>query len=171
MQMRTSHIAGALVVAAVVLLFVFHPWRTGPSIVSDEPVTTYASDIYKIEFKYPISWKKVPGDSERYEGNTGFFVVSAANGELTLNSILASEAQHVLSPYGSDPSTDTLMIDGEPAGIIMPSDDQDASMKGQAALIVSYPTPVKIRGQEYGYLVLWADKGHIRQIADTIVFK
>ena len=56
------------------------------------------------------------------------------------------------------------------ACLILPSADQPAEMREQAAYIVAYPQPVTIGGTTYRYFVLWADRRHINAIARTLTF-
>ena len=54
--------------------------------------------------------------------------------------------------------------------MITPSADQPAGMEYQAGLIIRYPHPVNISGTPCRYFILWADKAHIRALAETIRF-
>ena len=47
---------------------------------------------------------------------------------------------------------------------------QQKEMQKQAALIVKYPTAIKIDDSLYNYFVLWADKAHIEPIGSTLSF-
>ncbi len=82
----------------------------------------------------------------------------------------AAEAEHKLQPYGSQPTIETLQIQGQEARLILPSDDQPTGMQHQAALIIRYPQPVNVIGTPCRYFVLWADWPHIRTIAQTLRF-
>ena len=77
----------------------------------------------------------------------------------------------MLQPHGSAPAIETLTIQGQEARLIMPSADQRQDLEGRAALLVRYPAPVTIQGESYEYLVLLADRGHIRGIASTLRFR
>jgi hypothetical protein len=88
----------------------------------------------------------------------------------TIDDVAASEAGHVLQPYGSQPIIERLQIQGQDARLILPSEDQPDGMGHQAALIVRYPQPVNILGTLTRYFVLWADYPHIRTIAQTLRF-
>jgi TolB protein len=63
-----------------------------------------------------------------------------------------------------------LQIHGRPACLILPSADQDRAMERMAALIVRYPKSIRIKGADYNHFMLYADKEHIRQIANTVRF-
>lgn len=144
--------------------------------VSPEPQKEQASDInnytnkdYKVSLKYPPEWRA--NSSERYEGKDGFFQIGAVNGEgMTIDEVAELDANHKLLPYGSEPKIESIKINGQEARLILPSEDQPDEMKGQAEIIIKYPSPVTIGSGIYSYFVLWADKEHIKSIGDTIKF-
>jgi TolB protein len=131
----------------------------------------YTNKEYGISLEYPSSWKPNNANPpDRFEGSDGFFAISAVAGVDSIDEVASWDAYHKLKPYGSDPATEKLTIAGQDARLILPSQDQSADMKGQASLIVRYPSPVTIKNQEYRYFVLWADKDHIKSIGETIKF-
>jgi hypothetical protein len=131
---------------------------------------TYSNPSYAISLQYPSDWQPVPGyDDTRFAAINGFFHVNAMDAD-TIDDVAASEAGHVLQPYGSQPIIENLQVQGREARLIMPSADQPASMNHQAALIVRYPQPVNVSGSTCRYFVLWADYPHIRTIAQTLQF-
>ena len=135
---------------------------------------TYSNPYFGITLKYPANWQPVPGygdpeTGEKYAGTDGFFMINAMDGA-SIDSVAAAEANHVLQPYGSQPTIESLQIQGQEARLILPSADQPAGMDGQAALIVRYPQPVEIAGHLYPFFVLYADQDHIRAIAETLRF-
>jgi len=127
----------------------------------------YTSQKYNVSFLYPLNWRRVSED--RYEGIDGFFQVTAISGT-TLDEVCRGEAYNILRPYGSQPTIVRTSVQGQEACLIFPYPDQPAEMRGQAALIVRYPRPVTISGQNYNFLALFADKDHIREIAGTVTF-
>jgi Tol biopolymer transport system component len=135
----------------------------------------YVSIAYAATLEYPSNWLPISGykDSEngapKFAGDNGFFHVNAIGGE-TLDAVATSEATHHLRPYGANPIIENQSIQGEDARLILPSADQNPAMESQAALIVTYPQPVTIAGHTYPYFVLWADKAHIRALAQTLRF-
>ncbi|MDY7040139.1 MAG: hypothetical protein SVX38_04680 [Chloroflexota bacterium] len=137
--------------------------------------STYSNPAYGISLQYPPDWQPVPGygggetGETRFAAQNGFFHVSAIDAA-SIDDAAASEAGHVLQPYGSRPIIENLQVQGQEARLILPSADQSAGMDHQAALIVSYPKPVNIAGHMYRYFVLWADQSHIRVIAQTLLF-
>lgn len=132
---------------------------------------TYSSQVFGITFEYPDNWRPTPGYEERYGGPDGFFSVSTCCHGLSMDAVADLEAHHKLQPYGSTPAIETLTIQGQEARLIMPSADQRQDLERRAALLVRYPVPVTIQGESYEYLVLLADRGHIRGIASTLRFR
>lgn len=133
---------------------------------------TYTNNEYGISLEFPSTWKpNKQYTPPRFEGSDGFFLVAAtAGGPEGIDGAADAEANHVLKPYGSNPTIEKLTIAGQDARLIMPSDDQSADMKGQAGLIVKYPNPITIKNQTYKYFVLWADKDHIKNIGESVKF-
>ncbi len=133
----------------------------------------YSSAAYNVTLRYPSGWSRDPRydlpNGERYIGPEGFFQVSASSAD-SLDEAAASEANHVLHPYGSHPTITSLQVAGQEAQLILPSSDQPPEMSGQAALIVVSPRPIKLGTTAYPYLVLWADQGHVKMIASTLRF-
>lgn len=135
-------------------------------------VARYTNYAYSVNLRYPPEWRPVGGYSyDRYEGETGFFGISAGGiDDISIDQMANNEAKHPLRPYGTDPYIQRLMIDGQEARLVLPSPDQDPSMKGQAVLIVEYPVPVMIGSQPYRFFVFWADRANIQDIASSITF-
>lgn len=137
-------------------------------VVANKTSNVYESKEYNVRFKYPFSWRRV--DNNRYEGETGFFHVSAISSIGSIEDVCKSEACHRLLPYGSRPTLQKMQHLGKNACIIKPSDDQAAEMKNQAAFILEYPYDVEIQGEKYNYFLLWASKEHIVDIVKTLKF-
>jgi hypothetical protein len=137
--------------------------------------TTFSNLAYAISLQYPADWQPVPGYGSPETGETrfaainGFFQIGAMDAA-SIDDVAAAEAGHRLQPYGSQPTIETLQIQGQEARLILPSADQPAGMHYQAALIVRYPQPVNVVGTPCRYFVLWADWPHIRTIAQTLHF-
>lgn len=135
------------------------------------PNKIYTNELYNISLHYPQDWVKIPGYEERYGANEYFMQISAiSGGSLSLDQVASMEAFHELQPYGSHSFILSLKVQGQPAKLIYPSPDQPKEMLKQAALIVKYPYPIKIGGVDYDYFILWADRFHIRSIAESIQF-
>lgn len=130
---------------------------------------TYFNAVYKVRFQYPSHWQRI--NDERYEGEDGFFQISAIASDQPIDVVCQNEAFHQLNPYGTQPRIQHTRIGNQPACLIFPSQDQPAEMRKQAALIVRYPNPVVIEGTEYHYFILWADKNHIIEMSNTLTFQ
>ncbi|SDI33913.1 TolB protein [Alteribacillus persepolensis] len=136
-----------------------------PSVLS---LSTYTNSVYQVAFQYQAHWQ--PVTDERYKGPDGFFQIAAIAAEDPLNAVCQNEAFHPLLPYGSNPRITHTIVQHQDACFIFPSADQPPEMADQAALIVRYPAPVQIEETTYPYFILWADQGHINQIAETLRF-
>ncbi|KOP68338.1 hypothetical protein AMS62_26125 [Bacillus sp. FJAT-18019] len=128
----------------------------------------YRNTTYKVSFFYPMNWVQVT--DERFEGPGGFFQISAIMSGADIHEVCKSEAFHVLSPYGSNPTIIPAAIQSQAACYIFPSADQPPEMRTQSALIVKYPEPVVIQGGSYTYFILWADRNHIIQLSRSLKF-
>ena len=136
--------------------------------ITETPLNTFTSQQYRVRFSYPSNWQKV--NEERYEGEDGFFQISALSSDENLDTVCRNEAFHPLLPYGSSPQIRHHSIQNQPACLIFPSADQLAEMRNQAALIVTYPLPLEIEGSSYPYFILWADSQHIQRLSSTLSF-
>jgi len=130
---------------------------------------TYSDHVLGVVLQYPAGWDPQLGYERKYAGLDGFFQLSAIAGAgASIDEVADNDAHHKLRPYGSEPTIEKLQVEGREARLILPSADQPGAMKGQAGLIVDLPQPIEISGQKYDYLILWADKEHIRAMAQTL---
>ena len=135
----------------------------------------YENPVFAVALEYPAHWQAEAGHSApevgdtKYAGDDGFFIIGAMNG-LDLDTVTTSVANHKLQPYGTAPSIENLTIQGQPARLILPSEDQSPGMEGQAEMIIQYPEPVSVSRYAYHYLTLAADREHILPIARTLQF-
>lgn len=132
--------------------------------------TTYTDSQLGITLQYPSAWQPDKTDIRRYSGEDGFFIAtSSVMGWPTAQEACASEAQANKkgNQFGQRPTAEMLHIDDHPACLVMPSDDQPASEQGIALLVVEYPF---VPDQPQRLLALFADKGHIRDIGQSIRF-
>lgn len=142
-----------------------------------EKMTRYENFTYMITFKYPDNWKSVESDylvggkPARFEGNSGFFQIALMDGQnISIDEFTTNELKYKLNPYGSDPKIEKTDIRRREAVFIFPSSDQPEEMNNQACLIIKFPHQVVIDGEEYNYIMLWADKKHIKGIANSLYF-
>ena len=146
------------------------PTETPTSAPETASWQTYDHRGFAVALKYPSPWQPVSGEEGRkYAGKDGYFVLDAIGSPLaTIDEIVTSQTEHVLLPYGKQPTIEALQLQGQEARLILPS--ADASMQGQAMLIVRYPRPVQIAGTTYEFFALYADQDHIRPIAQSLRF-
>ena len=137
--------------------------------------TTYSNPVFAVSLEYPADWQPIPGYGSpetgeiKYGGINGFFQVNAMDTE-SIDMAASAEANHKLQPYGTQPTIETLQVQGQEARLILPSNDQATGRQYQAALIVRYPQPVNVLGTPCRFFILWADQAHIRTFAQTIQF-
>ena len=72
-----------------------------PMPILDVSKAEYTNETFGVNFQYPASWQKV--NDERYEGEDGFFQVSALFGSENIEEVCHDEAFQKLMPYGSTP--------------------------------------------------------------------
>jgi len=131
----------------------------------------YTSAAFQVRLRYPSVWTPVSGRDERFGAQEGFVQLSAVGGQgKALGDVCTDEISHKLLPYGTKPLVEQVQVAERDACLILPSADQPREMLGQAAVIVSYPAQVTIKGEPYAYFVLWADKDHVRSVASTLAF-
>lgn len=133
----------------------------------------FSNQEYHVTLEYPSTWKANNAYSTpaRYEGDNGFFQISAMSGDgWTIDQVAESNANHKLKPYGTKPSIEKLEIQGQEARLIKPSDDQPKEEKDAAELIIKSPKVIQIGSDKYYYFILYSDKNHIEEIAKTIKF-
>lgn len=140
----------------------------GQSICIPAISSTYSNEAYKVRFIYPYRWSKI--DSVRYAGIDGFFNISAISSDESLEEVCLSEAHHKLKSYGTHPTINSTTVADHEACFIIPSTDQPMEMRGQSALIAKYIKPLEIEDTIYQYLIVWTDKNHLRDIANTLEF-
>jgi len=134
----------------------------------------YVSEQFSVTVAYPASWRAAnPDDTALFRGADGFFGLSSAymvaeTVEAVCALELESNARTDKNPqqrFGSHPDLEHLQVDGQPACLILPSDDQQPP-DGGAQLFVQYPT-----AYEHNHtLMLSADRAHIRQIGASVRF-
>lgn len=132
----------------------------------------FVSDRYKISFKYPKDWTKNPRYQDKYEGETGFFEVGDFSGVgENIDEAVKTQVNEYYKPYGSNPTIRSFVVDGQPARVIYPSEDQAEFYKDRdVAIVIKYPEPVTIEGQEFDYVVIWVPKEYVPLILSTFKF-
>lgn len=131
----------------------------------------FRSPLFEITFKYPSNWVKNPDYEERYEGPEGFFQVDNIESfGRPIDQVVQQEINTPIRPYGTNPTVTSLELDGQPARLITPSEDQQKIFDRELALIVQDKKPIA-QGQEiYDYTIIWSDRANIQNIIDTFRF-
>ena len=145
--------------------------NTEPAASTTPSAGVFRSARFPIRFTYPADWEPIEGYEARYGGPDGFIQADALDGAgWTLDEAAIHLASHQLRPYGSDPTVVLLLIGGQSARLILPSDDQPAAMRGEALVVIGAPHVVEIDGARYNFLLLYGDLDHLRGIAATVTF-
>lgn len=149
----------------------FLPTSSGLSTEKPNADTVFTSKIFHVSLNFPSTWRKVDDYDERYQGNDGFInLLAKENHYATIQSVCEDEINHVLHPFGSNPSVQYLTIDNQEACMILPSDDQNGLMENSAEILIRYPQPIEINGYTYSFLVLVVSEQYASSIAPTIKF-
>ena len=131
---------------------------------------TFTSNQLSVTLQYPATWQPGKSGEYLYGGDDGFFSITVAgNGWPTAQEACKAEARadRKDNQYGKQPVVETLQVDGQPACLVTPSDDQPMSERGVALLVVQYPAQ---DGKPQALLQLWADKLHIRDLSRSLQF-
>lgn len=164
---------GVLVLFTGVIFYARHVTFLKQDAAARAPVVArYSNYAYGVNLRYPPEWRPASGGPyDRYEGVGGFFSISAGGeGDATLDGAVVGEITLPDRPYGVEPYVQPLIIDGQNARLIMPSLDQAPGMNGQALLVVEYPQPMTIGFKTYKFLVFWADRSNIQDLASSLTF-
>lgn len=129
---------------------------------------TYSNDEFNVSFMYPSTW--INTGKDKFEGDNGFFQLAAIGTKRPIDNVCKHEAFNRKRDYGSNPKFIKLDIENQDSYLIYPSCDQGKDMDNISALIVSYPKSIKLDNKIYNYLILWCNKGYIRQLGNTLRF-
>lgn len=140
-----------------------------------------------ISISLPSAWSNTPGEDQSAaivrDGETGFISLApghtASSGSSDqLANACDAEANHVLRPYGSSPTTTFGEIDGHRACFVSPSDDAPTSARRQGGLafatavaIVDYATPVAgSDGEQHVDVIIYCDPSHLGSLTASVSF-
>jgi TolB protein len=130
-----------------------------------------------VSLRFPSDWKKDPAYQDRpYFGvekpspaRHGFFQLLAMAGEESTPELVCKGlAEHVVKPFGTHPTVQSMKVQGQDGCLVWPSDDQGAPW--DAALVFRTPAPMVFGGESYDLLELDADKDYILKIIKTLRF-
>lgn len=137
----------------------------------DNKEKTFYSDEYKIKFEYPSNWNKNPKYYHRYDGPDGFVEIADIKApNENIDQVVYQDINSPLKPYGSNPEVIKGTVDGQPARVIIPSQDQADYFNKERGVVIKYKKPIKIGDQYYEYIQLWVDKSHLEEILDSFEF-
>ncbi len=138
--------------------------------VPPTPMTTYTSAQLGILLQYPAAWQATESGDYLFAGDDGFFNVTRSDSKTQTAKdacIAEEEANKKDHRYGQKPTLRLLTIEGQPACMLTPSEDQPEDKGGLTFMVVQYPTQ---SGQLQGLLQLWADQQHIRGLGGSLKF-
>ena len=138
--------------------------------VQPTPMTTYTSAQLGITLQYPAAWQATDSGDYLFAGDDGFFNLTRSDSKTQTAKdacIAEEEANKKDHRYGQKPTLRLLTIDGQPACMLTPSEDQSEDKSGLTFMVAQYPTQ---SGQLQGLLQLWADQQHIRGLGGSLKF-
>lgn len=141
-------------------------------IIPDGDYNKFISQKYRVQFDYPSDWVKNPRYEDKYEGKEGFFEVGDYTGlHSSIEEAVEEQINAPHKPYGTNPTVDKLTLDGQPACVIYPSDDQNNFyMDRDAAIVVKYPAPNDVNGNLYNFVDVWTTPEYVPLILKTFKF-
>jgi TolB protein len=141
----------------------------GPIINISKSWSKYINSTYNLSLMYPPLWTKI--DDLHYAGIDGYFRISVLKTDMTMDDICKKEAHHKLQPYGSNPDIVSDTAAGLDVCLVMPSGDQPADMKKQAALIIKYPEGLVNSSQAFNIIILYTDLQHLNDIKNSLTIE
>lgn len=135
------------------------------TIQAENSFQTVTSEKYHVALNIPKEWNTLKGFVEKYGGKDGFVQLMAFDEKIqSIDEVAKLTIEKTLKPFGTNPEITSLMIQGQEARLIMPSDDQSKDDFKRAEVIIADPIGKGL------YLIVDADVDHIREIVETIQF-
>jgi len=137
----------------------------------------YAENVFRVELDYPGTWIPDSAGSLSPNGSPagyrdprgrqfGYFSVTACCGApLSLDDAAKLSTEHTLRPYGNNPEVRSLNLPAGEARLILPDPITNTD---QAELLIRYPPSAGSISDFYAFLVLYAHKDFIRELASTL---
>ena len=130
----------------------------------------YSNPDFHISLRYPSEWDAderyvFNGTTARFSGETGFFQVDAAP-DGTLETLVQGLTDHIRTSPDSEPLMEEISLGSVTGHLISFPGDSSAA----AAFAAPYPWPVRIGEGNYQFFILYADAGHIKNIAQSVAF-
>ena len=139
--------------------------------IGDKVIT---SKTFLVSLSIPGTWEIVSGYEERYQGTDGYVSLGAKATEsyASMQSVCEDEVNHVLQPFGADPTVQYMLIDGQEACVIFPSEDQNDTIENAAEIVVRYPFTLTINGSSFSFafLQVFVTRGYASAIIPAIQF-
>lgn len=133
-------------------------------------MATYSSAQLGVTLQYPAAWQPSESGDYLFIGDDGFFNLTRSDSKTQTAKdacIAEEEANKKDHRYGTQPTLRLLTVDGQPACMLTPSEDQSENKSGLTFMVVQYPTQ---SGKLQGLLQLWADQAHIRDLGGNLKF-
>ena len=139
---------------------------------------TYTNPYFLVSLTYPAAWQpdanypKIQDIPTHFTGPDGFFGVDTIGGNDTpLTDVVQALVSNQSSSFGKNPTMTLAKLGDQEAAFVLPSADQAKENRGGAAFIARYPKPISFdKKTVFYYFVLFADKDHIKNIAETMKF-
>ena len=145
--------------------------NTSETLSPTQAETVYQDNSLGLSLSYPGSWEASQGG---FSGLDGFFRLSTlSSGGLELEVLAHDQAAQTSQPFGSNPNLESVQVAGQPAYLIIPSDDQPKAASSDSAwgvLVVAFPRPVLYEGNLADFLLLQADLDHLEALSDSLSF-
>ena len=144
----------------------------GPTSTPSTVLGTLATEeTYGVGFVLPEGWERLDEGTPRWHGDDGYVQLDAVSDDATsAEDACVALSEHSLEPYGSAPTIETVVIDGQEGCLVLPSDDQAPELERQAAIVARYPQAREIGGEAYEFVALYVDEPHVHAIASTLRF-
>lgn len=144
-------------------------------IIDKNSLKDYRNDELKITLKYPSYWKAdtslayLGNQPSQYSGEDGFFALNIlVDNNQDLEILVNKEAES--GDYGLTPRIEKTIHNSKVCYYIFPSSDQSSSENKRCCFITELRTIYRDNGINYNILIIFADKGHIQKIIDTLEY-
>jgi DNA-binding CsgD family transcriptional regulator len=135
----------------------------------------YSNELLKVELDYPDTWVPDPGSvgstgtATTYEdprgGQFGWFsIVPCCSPDKILDDMVSLTVEQERRPYGEEPTILSMTLPDGEARLILPDPRHTEIVGGE--LIIRYPPSLVT--DFYAYLLLYAHKDYIQDIAPTL---
>lgn len=138
-----------------------------------KPKAIYFNPGLKMMIEHPADWLPAgefldsDGLPRRWQGDTGWFEISATSGDGVILTEVASSLNSGNSlPFGEDPKIITVQIAGQPGAVIVPREENI----NQAAAVITYPQPILAGFSSYRFLIVKMDRTNMNSLLNSLKF-